>query len=141
MKKKEKKKWKKEKQPFIHVYTVTFRGCARVCVPRLAPRGVQRGRWSGWWSRIGLELRAGLAWDDFRERRRWRWRFLRGCRCERDRGVGLERRAQHRGAQASRLGCIPAIQSTATATTRRTSPICSGHGVQFRLLRPSEFRF
>jgi len=116
---------------------------SRVGVSGLAARLV-----GGWWpGRDGFrsELRPGFAGHDYRHRQRW-WRRRRrgcrrrchlcGCRRERERGVGLERRPQHRGAQTSRLGRLATIQpAAASAATPGATPVHPRHGVQLRLLR------
>lgn len=92
---------------------------------------------------FGPELRPGFAGHDFRWQRGcrqrrgwWRRRLLRRCRRKRERGVGLERRPQHRGAQTPCLGRLATIQSTtATAATPRTTSVLPWSGVQSRLLR------
>lgn len=86
---------------------------------------------------FGLELRPGFAGHNFRRQRRGWWRqrrLLRRCRRKCERGVGLERRPQHRGAQTPCLGRLATIQPTTTATPRTTS-VLPWSRVQFRLLR------
>lgn len=114
------------------------RWCSRVGVPRFTTGRFLGGWRSGRWDGLGPQLRPGLSGHDFRyrqrQRRRRRWRrFLCGCRREHERGIGLERRPQHRGAQASRLGRLATVQSTATAA--RTTSVYPRHGVQSCLSR------
>lgn len=113
------------------------RWCSRVGVPRFATGRLVGGWRSRRWDGLGPELRPGLSRHDFRYRRQRQRRrrrcFLRGRRCDHERGVGLERRPQHRGAQASRLGRLATVQSTAAAA--RTTSVYPRHGVQSRLSR------
>lgn len=93
----------------------------------------------------GPQLRPGFARHDFRwqrrrgcrQRRGWRRRrLLRRCRRKRERGVGLERRPQHRGAQTSCLGRLAtSIQSTIVSAAAPSTSVFPWSGVQFRLLR------
>lgn len=110
--------------------------CSRIGVPRFTTGRFLGGWRSGRWDGLGPELRSGLSGHDFRYRqrqRRWRrWRFLCGCWRDHERGIGLERRPQHRGAQASRLGRLATVQSTATASRTTSVP---RHRVQSCLSR------